>query len=245
MIDFESILKITATVVASVGGIGAFIGIIIHYCSDRIATYLEAIHRQRLDIEMETYKHELERDIETLKHELERRLDENRSELDKKLEVHKSLLDNKTHISKARFDAEFSAYQQLSRDFFKMVKDISRMIPPNGIELLPPDKVGREDREKEVYKNAEESLVQAQDTLYGNVVILQDSFFRAYDELRILGNEQLLVYNVRWDEGDTRSYREKRLFSSDDLKRTTDIKAKFETLNSEIREYLNGLQIID
>src|SRR5699024_9480977 len=82
--------------------------------------------------------------------------------MNKELEKYRVGLDNKIYISKTKFDTEFSIYKELSRSFFVMVRDITRMIPA-GYAEYPADKEEREKYENMLYDNAMKSTVTAQD----------------------------------------------------------------------------------
>lgn len=161
--------------------------------------------------------------------------------LSKELEAYKSKLENKTYISKTRFDAEFSMYQQLSKAFFQMVKDINYLIP-YGLVYTPADEEARKQRESENYTNAENSAIEAQDALFCNAVLIPTQFYKEYDELRILGNKQILAFQRRWNL----SYStERKGLQSEDFQRTKEINEKFDALNASIREYLSKLDVLE
>lgn len=90
--------------------------------------------------------------------------------MNKELEKYRMGLDNKIYISKTKFDTEFSIYRELSRSFFVMVRDITRMIPA-GYAEYPADKEDREKYENMLYDNALKSTVTAQDFLYSNLLV--------------------------------------------------------------------------
>ena len=108
--------------------------------------------------------------------------------MNKELEKYRVGLDNKIYISKTKFDTEFSIYRELSRSFFVMVRDITRMIPA-GYAEYPADKEEREKYENMLYDNALKSTVTAQDFLYSNIPFIPEAVEKAYLEVLDLCRE--------------------------------------------------------
>ena len=94
----------------------------------------------------------------------------------KELEKYKTGLENKIYISKTKFDVEFALYRDLSKSFFTMVKDITRMIPA-GLAYYPANKEDREKYENELYDKALASTVSAQDYLSSNIPFIPESLY--------------------------------------------------------------------
>lgn len=163
--------------------------------------------------------------------------------MNKELEKYRVGLDNKIYISKTKFDTEFSIYKELSRSFFAMVRDITRMIPA-GYAEYPADKEEREKYENMLYDNALKSTVTAQDFLYSNFPFIPEAFEKAYLEVLDLCREQLSVFELRWNVGYLATDAEKRKFSREDYQRSRDIKEKYDALNKSVREYLSKLDVI-
>lgn len=164
--------------------------------------------------------------------------------MNKELEKYRVGLDNKIYISKTKFDTEFSIYRELSRSFFVMVKDITRMIP-SGYAEYPADKDEREKYENMLYDNALKSTVIAQDFLYSNIPFIPEEFEKAYMEVLGLCREQLHIFELRWNVGYLVTDAEKRKFSHEDFQRSRDIKEKYDGLNKAVRAYLFKLDVID
>lgn len=164
--------------------------------------------------------------------------------LNKELEKYKSGLDNKIYISKTKFDAEFSIYRELSKAFFEMVKGINAMIPA-GYATYPADKEVRKKYETECYKKASETVVLAQDTLNSNAPFISNDLFEKYDEILILCKIQLRVFEDRWNVFFFVPQEEKGSLSTEDYLRTEKIHEKFKTINTNIREYLSKIDVLD
>ena len=164
--------------------------------------------------------------------------------MNKELEKYRVGLDNKIYISKTKFDTEFLIYKELSRSFFVMVRDTTRMIPA-GYAEYPADKEEREKYENMLYDNALKSTVTAQDFLYSNIPFIPEAFEKAYLEVLDLCREQLSVFELRWNVGYLATDAEKRKFSREDFQRSRDIKEKYDALNKAVRAYLSKLDVID
>ena len=164
--------------------------------------------------------------------------------LDQKTEKYKTQLENKQYVTKVKFDTEFSIYRELSTTFFQMIKSIQEMIPA-GLVYSPVLKKEEQDKyDKNIYYNAHNSVVAAQDMLYGNAAFITADVFDAYKEILILSNTQLNVFKERWVATDFRSDKEKRDLSMDDYKRTEEIIQKNLELSAKIREYIQSLEVL-
>lgn len=164
--------------------------------------------------------------------------------IQKEFEKFKSGLDNKIYISKTKFDVEFALYRELSRAYFEMVMDITRMIPP-GLAKYPVDKEARKEFENELYKKALDSTVAAQEVLNCNIPFISENLYEKYEEIIGLCRVQLGVFEDRWNVFYLASQEEKESFSVEDYKRSSDINSKFKELNRELREYLAKLDILE
>ena len=164
--------------------------------------------------------------------------------MNKELEKYRVGLDNKVYISKTKFDTEFAIYRELSKSFFLMVKDITRMIPA-GYAEYPADKDDREKYENELYDKALKATVSAQDYLYCNIPFIPEEFERAYLEVLSLCQQQLAVFELRWNVGYMATDEEKKRFSREDLQRSRDIREKHDALTKSVRAYLTKLDVLD
>lgn len=164
--------------------------------------------------------------------------------LNKELERYKSSLDNKIYISKTKFDTEFSIYRELSKVFFKMVKDINIMIP-FGDTKVQPKEADRKENEKQTHFDATNSVVLAQDVLNCNAPFIPYDIFEKFDEILAICKIQLNVFEQRWNVFCLTSQAEKEKIGFEDYKRTNEINIKFKALNSNIREYLSKLDVLD
>ena len=151
---------------------------------------------------------------------------------------------NKIYISKSKFDTEFSLYRELTKSFFEAVKDITIMIPA-GLAKYPPDEEEKKKYENTLYQQANQSVVIAQDILNSNIPFLPENFYVKYEEILSLCKIQLDVFEQRWNVLYLAPQKEKESFSIEDYKRSREIKDKFKTLNKELHNYLDRLDILE
>lgn len=163
--------------------------------------------------------------------------------LNEALENQKSNLERKNYISKTRFDAEFQIYRELSKSFFDMTKEIGTMIPI-GLVKVPSDKEAKEKYENDIYKNASNNVINAQDVLNQNAPFISKDFYEKYNEILQLCRQQICVFERRFDILNPMSRSEKETFSAKDYDRTHLIFQKLNDLNDSIREYLSKLDVI-
>lgn len=162
--------------------------------------------------------------------------------LNKELERYKSNLDNKIYISKAKFDTEFEIYRELSKAFFEMVKDISILIPL-GLTSVPADPEKKKKYDEEIYKEAMESTVKAQDILNGNIPFISEEIYNAYDEILKLCRQQLNAFERRWNLSYLSPNKEE--FTTEEYNRTDVINKKFLEANDKIRKYIEKLDVLE
>lgn len=164
--------------------------------------------------------------------------------INEKFEKYKADIDNKKYVTKTKFDAEFELYKNLSKNFFDLVKCISVLIP-QGLVSVPADAGKREELDKKHYTDACTALIAAQDQLNSNAAFIPEKFYNAYEEIRQLCNMQLSDFEERWNVGAFIPQGEKARLPYETYKRTGEINDKFKQLNSELREYLSKLDVIE
>lgn len=172
------------------------------------------------------------------------RLEEKYSlKLEKELERYRSNLENKIYISKTKFDTEFSIYRELSRTFFDMVKNVGFLFPP-GFTKRPADEIERKEYEHDLYAKALDSTVLAQDTLNANAPFIPEDFFKKYNELLGLCKMQISEFEDR-DNILKFPPNEAGAIRKENYNRSRDIRKQFEQLNSEIRDYISKLDVME
>ena len=162
----------------------------------------------------------------------------------KELEKYKTGLENKIYISKTKFDVEFALYRDLSKSFFTMVKDITRMIPA-GLAYYPANKEDREKYENELYDKALVSTVSAQDYLSSNIPFIPESLYNQYEEILQLCRLQLGEFEERWNVYSDLTQEDKNHIPHEAFQRSREIREKFDHLNKDLRNYLSNLDVIE
>ena len=89
------------------------------------------------------------------------------------------------------------------------------------------------------------TTVIAQDSLHSNAPFIPENLFIKYNEIVKLCQMQLSMFERRWNVLYFASQEEKETFSPEDYKRTETINEKFKELNTNIREYLLKLDVLD
>ena len=163
--------------------------------------------------------------------------------LNKELENYKYNLENKNYISKARFDTEFNIYRELSKAFFDMVKDITTM-KPIGVATYPADEEKRKEYEHNLYVAASKSTVNAQDVLNSNAPFIPEAFFSKYNNILANCKVQLRTFERRWNVLILSTKEEKETFRDKDYRLSDKIYEDYNSLSSEIREYLTKLDVL-
>lgn len=166
------------------------------------------------------------------------------NKLQKDLEKYKSGLDNKIYITKAKFDAEFELYRNLSSAFFEAVKSVTTMIPA-GYAIYPANKEDRKEYENGLYDKAVEATVVAQDILHCNIAFIPKELYDKYKEILDLCNQQVGTFQNRWNVNCLASQEERERFSHEDFQCSRDIKKKFYSINDDLREYLEKLDVLE
>lgn len=164
--------------------------------------------------------------------------------LNKELEKYKAGIENKIYISKTKFDTEFNIYRELSLNFANVVKAVQRLIP-SGYAPVPADKKERLKEEKRCYNILLEEATKAENSLYSNAPFISQKIYDKYAELLHLLRMQLGEYEERYNLFDLRPRNEKEKFSIDAYKRTSEIHSKWKILNTEIREYMATLDVME
>lgn len=148
--------------------------------------------------------------------------------LDKELENYKSKLDNKLYISKTRFDAEFSMYQELSKNFFQMIQDFDK--------LIPIDKFSSEYHlfsELNLSHNYD-LIKKTREGINANAAFISENFYEKYKTILTYGEQlhsQMLLSNQAYSLQINYETRGK-------------IDREFEEINADLRKYLSTLEVI-
>lgn len=213
--DLDTIWKAALAVITAAGGYGAVALLVIKFSSGFIADKLQKKYELKLSKELEEYK----------------------STLDEKLEKYKSSLESKTYISKTRFDAEFNIYKDLSKAFFTMNTCIMSMIQAGDV-YSSFDEVIRMKKQGEEIDNVINAIEDAQNCLYQNTPFIPEVFVTKYQELLELANKFYCDFVHKW-AGKNLSINIK------DYEKGAEIKIKLMDLNTDIRNYLLTLDVLE
>ena len=164
--------------------------------------------------------------------------------LNEEFEKYKAGIENKKHINKTKFETEFSIYRELTKVFFKMIKDVNLMIP-DGIQHVPSDKAEREKFELELYKKASNSAIIAQDVLIGNSPFIPEMIFKEYEAVMRLCRLQLIAFECSWESAGWTADGQRERIPLEAYKRTGEINDTFGKLNNQVREYLDRLDVLE
>ena len=166
--------------------------------------------------------------------------------MNKELEFFKVGLDQKTYISRARFDAEFQIYRELSEKTFTMIS-ATHWLFPTGLDTVPEDHDDRLECYLKRYETAGISINNAQKSIYANAAFILAHIFKQFDELLKLCVIQYNMYtwcgalrkaSSVFDQAEQDTRRECQ-------KRSEEIKNKCTALISQLREYLEKLDVLE
>lgn len=164
----------------------------------------------------------------------------------KELESYKAVLDKKTYISRTKFDVEFQIYRELSEKVLTMIDSVYLLFP-SGIDHIPPDADRQNDLYWQRYHNAGEAINAAQKAITANAAFISADFYNKFEELRRLCVQQYNFYT--WcgalkkktdDFSKTKADAETQCWQ-----RTEEISEKQQQLITELREYLEKLDVME
>lgn len=161
--------------------------------------------------------------------------------LNKELEKYKAGIENKTYMCKTKFDAEFSMYRELSETFALLVKECSQLFPTFT-------KDARDDYEKykAIHDKCVDVIVIAQDKLNACAPFIADSIFQGYNELEEMCKNQLSDFQDFRLRPDAESYRaDCKEAYSETYKRTRSIQEKYRNISTDLRTYIDSIDVID
>ncbi|SCX29192.1 hypothetical protein SAMN02910436_02436 [Ruminococcaceae bacterium P7] len=218
--DWDTIWKAALAVITAAGGYGALALLVIKFSSGFIAEKLQKKYELKLSKELEEYK----------------------STLDAKLEKHKSFLEGKTYITKTKFDTEFNIFRELSAAFFELNISVNTLIP-YGFTTVLADEEKRKEIDNENYMKLVNSIVKAQNILYQNIPFIPKRFVAMYQEILKLCIMQKNRFQERWNVLDFDPQKDR--LKSEDYIRSKTIDEKLMTLNENVRDYLDSLDVLD
>lgn len=166
---------------------------------------------------------------------------EKQHKFNKQLEKYKAGIENKTYMCKTKFDAEFSMYRELSQTFAILVKECSQLFPTFT-------KDARDDYEKykTIHDKCVDAIVIAQDKLNSCAPFISDSVFQDYSELEELCKSQLSDFQDFRLRPDAENYRKDcKDAYIEAYKRTRNIQDKYRSVSTNLRTYIDSIDVIE
>lgn len=163
--------------------------------------------------------------------------------LSKELERYKLSLEKCRHITKAQFDREFEIYHLLSKNYFSMIVMLSSFTQ-NSLELKELPKENR-DMKIDEFMRMGESVAIAQNTLYENAAFIPKNLFEQYDAIYEKAIKLFWKYESRLKDFAFDRCKIDELVSEDDKETMSKIDDMFTSVNSQLRDYLNTLAIVE
>ena len=161
--------------------------------------------------------------------------------LQKELEKYKANMENKTHMSKTKFDAEFLMYRELSQEFGVLVKECTQLFP-----IFTKDVRDTYEKYKPIHDRCVDAIVSAQDKLNACAPFISESIFQGYGEIEKLCKIQLSDFQdfrLRPDAEDYIKNRSESYWNT--YERTEEIQEKYRAISTNLRNYINSIDIID
>lgn len=157
--------------------------------------------------------------------------------LSKELEKYKSKLENKTYITKTRFDTEFKIYRELSKSFLTMNTCIKSMI---NVEVVYKsfDEITRGIKQSEEVNNVENAIEDAQNCLYQNTPFIPEVFVTKYEDLLKMADKLYCDFVDKWTKHNLN-------INIKEIQKGVEIEIKLMDLNTDIRNYLSTLDVLD
>lgn len=163
--------------------------------------------------------------------------------LSKELERYKLSLEKCRHITKAQFDREFEIYHLLSKNYFSMIVMLSSFTQ-NSLEFKELPKENR-DMKIDEFMRMGESVAIAQNTLYENAAFIPKNLFEQYDAIYEKAIKLFWKYESRLKDFAFDRCKIDELVSEDDKEAMSKIDDMFTSANSQLRDYLNTLDIVE
>ena len=160
-----------------------------------------------------------------------------KSKADQQLTTHKGIIEHKIYVSKVRFDTEFMLYKELSQVFFDMLLTLNTMTPM--LQTIVPS----EAENKENYENTRNAAYVAQNTLHRCAPFIPQNFFDKYQELLDMSKLEIDRFRRKGNIHNKDTAQEEKT-TTEEYKRPYDMKKGLQSLNNEIREYLQSLEVI-
>ena len=145
-------------------------------------------------------------------------------------------------LSKELEETEFNIFRELSAAFFELNISVNTLIP-YGFTTVLADEEKRKEIDNENYMKLVNSIVKAQNILYQNIPFIPKRFVAMYQEILKLCIMQKNRFQERWNVLDFDPQKDR--LKSEDYIRSKTIDEKLMTLNENVRDYLDSLDVLD
>ena len=166
------------------------------------------------------------------------------AKLQKELEQYKAKLDGKNYITKAQYDAEFSIYRTLSKNFFEMLLVLNGAFSSDYRfeQTFNPQTL---ERVKSEFINAATKIQAAQDTLYENAAFISKPLYDKYEQILDEAPAVFWEYKEKLYSDKMREIVEDSTWLDEKHKCVKKLEDMLFALNDNLRTYLQGLTIVE
>lgn len=213
---FSDVLKVSLTVLASIGTGGIII------CA--LSAWLGKVWANRL---MQKEIHEYNKELEDVK----AKYGENLSKLN-------TLLEKKNYVSKVRFDAEFAIYRELCGIFFVLIKKVFMLFPTR--DYISNNLTEETEKiQNERFEASRVALVEARDSLGKCSPFISEAMFIEFENLLDVCLD-LHDYFPDFIIGTIESEKLRECRTN-----SVELKNKYKELSKKIRQYIQRLEVIE
>ena len=215
----EEILKIAATIIASVGGGGAIIWF--------FSSLIGKLWADRL---LQKKSHQFEKELESYK-----------TDLSLVTEKYKTEAEKLTYISKIQFETEYNIYQEIFEALFDFTDSSSRLFP--RFDSIPIDPEEQQKEYERRYKFYCESFNKYSKIVEINAPFIPEEIYDRFIELRKQAQSIACLYpdiKIKPDESFKKDYQE---IESTNRIETEDLLIKIKQVKKDVRNYLSSMKV--
>lgn len=165
--------------------------------------------------------------------------------LDKELEQYKASLEQRTYVTKTQFDIELEVYRKLSKGIFEFIVVLNTTIEdkdyPKKEDMHSAQKL---DNESNTFKKMVEKAAYMQELIYENAAFMPKCLYDEYVSLIELATDQFWVYHHQFQEYLAGNITQKERVTKADKEKLEILKQRYDTLNQNLRDYLQKVYIV-
>lgn len=162
---------------------------------------------------------------------------------DKEIEKYKSKLEGKNYITKTQFDIEFKIYRELTKSFFDMFVSLYSLVSPSYERVF--ESTDDFETAGDIFMITGGKVTEAQNCLHENRAFINENLYKKYEKIFISASNIYEEFKVSYIDlciGDTVLNDTWRKEKYEIVKQ---IEKDLEITDSELRDYLHSLKIID